>query len=209
MKKKNVFFYAGVLSVAMLVGCGASTSNETSTPVTQEVTEIPEAEDTTIENVEKDNSTEVINEENTTEENTSEEITSEENTSEEITSEEMEIQEEQEEITDANVDAQTAFSSLMTEIYEVKNDSASAETVAENLKNYAFTYGAPSSSSVFESLANDWFLAIEETEGSDVRSEFSECFNTVTSTAKEMDEALEYDAAYTNVVNGILGAIGE
>ena len=121
----------------------------------------------------------------------------------------MEIQEEQEEITDANVDAQTAFSSLMTEIYEVKNDSASAETVAENLKNYAFTYGAPSSSSAFESLANDWFLAIEETEGSDVRSEFSECFNTVTSTAKEMDETLEYDAAYTNVVNGILGAIGE
>ena len=204
MKKKNVFFYAGVLSVAMLVGCGASTSNETSTPVTQEVTEIPEAEDTTIENVEKNNSTEVINEENTSEENTSEE-----NTSEEITSEEMEIQEEQEEITDANVDAQTAFSSLMTEIYEVKNDSASAETVAENLKNYAFTYGAPSSSSAFESLANDWFLAIEETEGSDVRSEFSECFNTVTSTAKEMDETLEYDAAYTNVVNGILGAIGE
>lgn len=180
MKKKNVVLYAGVLSMAMLVGCGASTSNETSTPVTQEVTEIPEAEDTTSENVEKDNSTEVINEENTSEE-----------------------------ITDANVDAQTAFSSLMTEIYEVKNDSASAETVAENLKNYAFTYGAPSSSSVFESLANDWFLAIEETGGSDVRSEFSECFNTVTSTAKEMDETLEYDAAYTNVVNGILGAIGE
>ena len=72
MKKKNVFFYAGVLSVAMLVGCGASTSNETSTPVTQEVTEIPEAEDTTSENVEKNNSTEVINEENTSEENTSE-----------------------------------------------------------------------------------------------------------------------------------------
>ena len=189
MKKKNVVLYAGVLSMAMLVGCGASTSNETSTPVTQEVTEILEAEDTTSENVEKDNSTEVINEE--------------------ITSEEMEIQEEQEEITDANVDAQTAFSSLMTEIYEVRNDSQNAETVAENLKNYAFTYGAPSSSSVFESLANDWFLAIEETEGSDVRSEFSECFNTVTSTAKEMDETLEYDAAYTNVVNGILGAIGE
>lgn len=165
MKKKNVVLCAGILSMVMLVGCGTSTSNETGRPATQEVTETSEAEDSTIENEEKDNSTEA--------------------------------------------ESHTAFSSLMTEIYEVKTDSASAETVAENLKKYAFTYGAPSSSSVFETLANDWFLAIEETEGNDVRSEFSECFHTVTSTAQEMDETLEYDLAYTNVVEGILRAIGE
>ena len=37
----------------------------------------------------------------------------------------------------------------------------------------------------------------------------AEVSDEATSTAKEMDETLEYDAAYTNVVNGILGAIGE
>ena len=97
----------------------------------------------------------------------------------------------------------------MMEIYGVKTDSASAETVAENLKNYAFTYGQPSSSSAFETLADDWFLAMEETEGNEVRSEFSKCFQTVTSTAQKMDETLESDLAYTNVVEGILRAIGE
>lgn len=202
MKKKNVVLCAGVLSMAMLVGCGESTSNENSTPVTQEVTqevtETPEAEDAASENEEKDDSTEVTNEENA-----SEEIEIQEEQAE------QEGQAEQEETTDANVDAHTAFSSIMAEIYEVKNDSASAETVAENFKNYAFTYGEPSSSSTFETLANDWFLAMEETEGSDVRSEFSECFQTVTSTAQEMDETLETDLAYTNVVSGILRAIGE
>lgn len=193
MKKKNVVLYAGILSMAMLGGCGASTLTENSTPVTQEATqeatEAPVADEATLENEEKNNSTEVTNEENA--------------------SEETEIQEEQEETADTDADSHTAFSSLMTEIYEVKTDSASAETVAENLKNYAFTYGEPSSSSAFETLAYDWFLAMEETEGNDVRSEFSECFHTVTSTAQEMDETLEYDVAYTNVVNGILGAIGE
>ena len=125
MKKKNVVLYAGVLSMVMLGGCGTSTSNETSTPVTQEVTqdateapevtEAPEAEKATTGNEEKNNSTEVTNEENTS----------------------------------------------------------------------------------------------EETEGKDVRSDFSECFHTVTSTAQKKDETLEYDAAYANVVNGILAAIGE
>lgn len=189
MKKKNVVLYAGILSMVMLGGCGASTSTENSTPATQEATEAPVADEATLENEEKNNSTEVTNEENA--------------------SEETEIQEELEETADTDADSHTAFSSLMTEIYEVKTDSASAETVAENLKNYAFTYGEPSSSSAFETLANDWFLAIEETEGNDVRSEFSECFHTVTSTAQEMNETLEYDVAYTNVVNGILAAIGE
>lgn len=200
MKKKNVVLYAGVLSMVMLGGCGTSTSNETSTPVTQEVTqdateapevtEAPEAEKATTGNEEKNNSTEVTNEENT--------------------SEETEVQEE---TADTDVDSRTAFSSLMTEIYAVKTDSTSAETVAESLKNYAFSYCEPdassSYSSVFETMANDWFLAIEETEGKDVRSEFSECFHTVTSTAQKMDETLEYDVAYENVVNGILAAIGE
>ena len=97
----------------------------------------------------------------------------------------------------------------MTEIYGVSTDAASAEEVAEKFKNYAFTYGAPSSSTAFETMANDWFQTMEETEGKDIRSEFNGCFETVTSTAQEMDVTLEYDVAYLNVVNGILAAIGE
>ena len=50
---------------------------------------------------------------------------------------------------------------------------------------------------------------MQDTEGKDVRSEFSGSFQIVTSTAQKMDENLEYDAAYLNVVNGILAAIGE
>ena len=97
----------------------------------------------------------------------------------------------------------------MTEIYGVSTDAASAEAVAEKFKNYAFTYGAPSSSTAFETMANDWFQTMEETEGKDIRSEFNGCFETVTSAAQEMDVTLEYDVAYLNVVNGILAAIGE
>lgn len=116
---------------------------------------------------------------------------------------------ETQETAEGDVDSTAEFSLLMTEIYGVSNDAASAESVAENFKNFAFTYGAPSSSSTFETMANEWFQTMEEAEGKDIRSEFSGCFETVTSTAQEMDEALEFDVAYLNVVNGILAAIGQ
>ena len=68
MKKKNVVLYAGILSMVMLGGCGASTSTDNSTPATQEATEAPVADEATLENEEKNNSTEVTNEENASEE---------------------------------------------------------------------------------------------------------------------------------------------
>lgn len=106
-------------------------------------------------------------------------------------------------------DSKAELSSIMTEIYGVGNDAANAEAVAEKLKNYAFSYGAPSSSSAFKSIANDWFKTMEETEGKDIRSEFSVCFETVTSAVNNMDETIRYDVAYSNVINGIRSAIEE
>ena len=165
MKKKNVILCAGILSMAMLGGCGGTTPEENNTVVTntQEVKDTTETEKPT----------------------------------------------ETPESTESGVDSNAEFSSIMTEIYGVSTDAASAEEVAEKFKNYAFTYGAPSSSTAFETMANDWFQTMEETEGKDIRSEFNGCFETVTSTAQEMDVTLEYDVAYLNVVNGILAAIGE
>ena len=77
------------------------------------------------------------------------------------------------------------------------------------MKTYSFNYGAPSSSPIFESMANDWFDTMKNEEGKDIRSEFRGCFDTVTSTAQKMDETLEFDVAYLNVINGISAAIGE
>ena len=165
MRKKNLILCAGILSMAMLGGCGGTTPEENNTVVThtQEVKDTTETEKPT----------------------------------------------ETPESTETGVDSNAEFSSIMTEIYGVSTDAASAEAVAEKFKNYAFTYGAPSSSTAFETMANDWFQTMEETEGKDIRSEFNGCFETVTSTAQEMDVTLEYDVAYLNVVNGILAAIGE
>ena len=164
MKKKNIILCAGILSMAILGGCGGTTPEENSTAITQEKTTDTEA---------------------TTEATTTQETT------------------------ETGVDSNAEFSSLMTEIYGVSTDAASAETVAEKFKDFAFTNGAQSSSTTFETMANDWFQTMEETEGKDIRSEFNGCFETVTSTAQEMDVTLEYDVAYLNVVNGILAAIGE
>ena len=171
MKKKNVILCAGILSMAMLGGCGGTTPEENNTVVThtQEVKDTTETEKPT----ETEDATETP------------------------------------ESTESGVDSNAEFSSIMTEIYGVSTDAASAEAVAEKFKNYAFTYGAPSSSTAFETMANDWFQTMEETEGKDIRSEFNGCFETVTSAAQEMDVTLEYDVAYLNVVNGILAAIGE
>ena len=58
-------------------------------------------------------------------------------------------------------------------------------------------------------MANDWFDTMKNTEGNDIRSEFRESFDTVTSTAQNMDENLEFDVLYQNVINGISAAIGE
>lgn len=211
MKKRNMILCMGILSMAMCCGCGTTTQNEdatTATPeATQEVTETLEAtetpEATDAETTQETQEGTIADEETTN--------TTESTNEEESTSEETEIQEEQTETADTNADADTEidFSSLMTSIYEVNADSTNVETVAENLKNYAFAEGAPSSSSAFESMANDWFDTMKDTEGKDIRSEFNECFTTVTSTAQEMDESLEYDVAYLNVINGILAAIGE
>ena len=77
------------------------------------------------------------------------------------------------------------------------------------MKTYSFNYGAPSSSPIFEEMANDWFDTMKNAEGKHIRSEIRKCFDTVTSTAASMDENLEFDVAYLNVINGISAAIGE
>lgn len=204
MKKKNIVLCAGVLSMAMLCGCEVTIQNENPTNVTAEATQeavetsevtetetTPEAAETIIEDEEKTTTAESNNEEDYT--------------SEDYSSEEIETQEETEEDGDSYAD----LASLMTAIYEVDTNSTDVESIAEQLKDYSFTYGAPSTSSVFESMANDWFDTMEDVEGTDIRSEFSECFNTVTLTAQNMDEDLEFDLSYLNVINGISAAIGE
>ena len=197
MKKKNIILCAGVLSLTMMCGCGENTQNETSanvtTEVTQEVTETVDTPETT--------DTIIADDETKT--------TTESNTVDEYDSEQPEIQEENTETADTNVDSYAELSSLMTAIYAVGEDSTSVETAAENLKTYAFNYGAPSSSANYESMANDWFDSMQSTEGTDIRSEFRKCFDTVTLTAQEADENLEFDVAYQNVINGISAAIGE
>lgn len=197
MKKRIVILCAGVLSLAMVCGCGSAKSDEnaaTATPeTTQEVTETSE-----------DTETQETEESTGTDEETTD--TTETTTEEESTSEEAESQEEAETVEAA---AEEGFSSVMTEIYGLHADSENIEAAAENLKNYAFENGAPSSSSAFEVMANDWFDTMKDTEGKDIRAEFGEAFTTVTSAAQEMDENLEYDAAYLNVINGIQAAIGE
>ena len=201
MKKKNVILLAGILSVAVLGGCGEKTSQEDSTSVMQEETieekeEIEETEET-----EEKEEKEEKEETKTAKEST---VKSEEDTIKDNTS--KEVQQETEETT---AGVQTDLSAVMTEIYKVSAGSASADAVAENFKNYALTNGAPSSSGAFESMATEWFQTMQNSEGKDIRAEFSKAFNTVTATAQGKDETLEYDVAYTNVVSGILAAIGE
>lgn len=204
MKKKTIILCAVVLSLAMLCGCEITIKNENTANVTAEATqealETPEVTEalTTPEATQNI----IEDEEQTT---TAESNNIEENASEEYSSEEITTQEETEE----NVDSYVDLASLMTAIYEVDTNSTSAENVAQQLKDYSFTYGGPSTSSVFESMANDWFDTMKSTEGKDIRSEFSECFNTVTLTAQKMDEELEFDLSYLNVINGISAAIGE
>ena len=163
MRKKNLILCAGILSMAMLGGCGSTTPEENNTAVTQEVEETTETEEAT----------------------------------------------ETQETAETGVDSNAEFSSLMTEIYGVSTDAASAEAVAEKFKNYTFANGAPSSSTIFQSMAEKWFQMMEEKEGKDIRPEFSERFQKVTSTAENMDENLQYDVAYLNVVSGITAAIEE
>lgn len=203
MKKKNIILCAGVLSIAMLCGCEVTIKNENPTDVTAEATQeavetpevtetvtTPEATQTFIEDEEQITTAESNN------------IEDYNYTAEEYASEEITTQEDMEEETDSYAD----FASLMTAIYEVDTNSTDVESIAKQLKDYAFTYGAPSTSSVFESMANDWFDTMKATEGKDIRFEFSECFNTVTSTAQQMDEDLEFDVSYLNVINGIIYA---
>ena len=132
MKKKNIILCAGVLSLTMMCGCGENTQNETSanvtTEVTQEVTETVDTPETT--------DTIIADDETKT--------TTESNTVDEYDSEQPEIQEENTETADTNVDSYAELSSLMTAIYAVGEDSTSVETAAENLKTYAFNYGAVS-----------------------------------------------------------------
>ena len=111
-------------------------------------------------------------------------------------------------VTQEAADFTEEFSAIMTEIYELSGDS-DAEEIAEKFKNYAFTNGAPSSSMNFQYMAENWFQMMEEKEGKDIRPEFNQRFEVVTSTAKKMDETLEYDVLYSNVVNGIIAAIEE
>ena len=124
-----------------------------------------------------------------------------------VTAAQKETQETVTDNNDTTVDAASELSAIMAEIYNVNSDSANVDEIAEKFKNYTFSYGQPSSSATFEEWANDWFKKMEESEGKDVRSEFKECFQTVTSAAQSKDETLEYDVAYTNVVNGILAAM--
>ena len=61
----------------------------------------------------------------------------------------------------------------------------------------------------YSDVGSSYEQTMEATEGKDIRGEFSETFNNVTTTAQSKDETLEYDVAYLNVVNGILAAIGD
>lgn len=203
MKKKNVILLAGIISVAMLGGCGEKTSQEDSTNVMQEETIAEETEKTeTTEETETAEETEKAEETET-----AEETTEVEKMEEELAKEEEKAKEIAEEAQETAYNEE--FASVMAEIYGVNGDAAKTETVAETFKNFAFANGALSSSTVFETLANEWFQTMEATEGKDIRGEFSETFNNVTTTAQSKDETLEYDVAYLNVVNGILAAIGD
>ena len=204
MKKRNIILCAGVLSMAMLCGCESNNQTENTAKVTAEATQEVTDTETTLEVTEAvatPEATDAIIEDE------GKETTAESNTVVEQDSEKTEIQEENTET--ADVDSQVTFSSLMTAIYEVDTSNIGAETVAEELKTYAFTNGEPSSSPIFEEMANDWFDTMKNAEGKDIRSEFRKCFDTVTTTAQKMDETLEYDVAYLNVINGISAAIGE
>lgn len=209
MKKKHIMLCAVVLSMTLFSGCGITIQTDNTSTVTnettQEVAETPYIE-LTPEITEAATTSEVNNtiiedeEETTTAESYNETTTS---------TTEIEIKEDENvENTDTDVDSYTTLATLMTAIYEVGNSSTSAETVAEELKTYSFTYGGPSTSSEFEAMANDWFDYMKDIEGKDIRSEFSKSFTTVTSTAQQMDAELEFDLAYLNVINGITAAIG-
>ena len=206
MKKRNIILCAGVLSMAMLCGCESNNQTENTAKVTAEATQEVTDTETTPEVTEAVATPEATD---TIIEDEGKETTAESNTVVEQDSEKTEIQEENTETADTNVDSYAELSSLMTAIYAVGEDSTSVETAAENLKTYAFNYGAPSSSANYESMANDWFDSMQSTEGTDIRSEFRKCFDTVTLAAQEADENLEFDVAYQNVINGISAAIGE
>lgn len=205
MKKKNIMLCAGALSITMFCGCGITLQTHgtptVTTEATQEVTETPEVEVTEAVTTPETNNTIIEAEEDKTAAEASNETA---NFSTEIETEEKENAE----ATDTDIDSYTAFATLMTAIYKVDASSTDAETVAEELKTYSFTYGGPSTSSVSEDMANEWFDYMKEIEGKDIRSEFSKSFTTVTSTAQRMDADLEFDVAYLNVINGISAAIG-
>ena len=101
------------------------------------------------------------------------------------------------------------FSDIMNEIYAVRAGSAGSSLRAEEALNALITfvdaYSGTSMSSDYESFANKWF-DVQETDNTDIRTEFKECLDVVTEMAELNGKGT--DVAYLNVVNGIYDAIG-
>ena len=186
MKKRNVILCAGVLSMAMLCGCGDKSKEENSATATPEVTQEAATQETT--------------EVDATEEATQE--TAEVEATEAAT-------QEAEGTVDAGEENDAEFAAIMTAIYGVTADSADVEKVADEFAAYALRTGSGSSSSLFQAKASEWFNTMTETEGNDIRSAFGESFKLVATAAQEKDENLEFDVNYTNVYYGISAAIEE
>lgn len=203
MKKRTIILCTGALSLAMLSGCGAAKQTENTAGTTAAVETTAAAETTTTPETTTD--AETATDAETPASADAAETESAGNTTDTDSPENADSEAETE---DAYADSIT----LMQTIYEIHPGSSGAslraEEAAENLKNYVSSYGADTSLS-FETLANDWFETMTETEGADIRTDFKECFEEAVSAAKNSDETLEKDTAFLNVINGISAAIGK
>ena len=106
-------------------------------------------------------------------------------------------------------EAEEAFTKCMQAIYDVQAGAAGAslraETAVDELKNFAATYAADSTSSDITNYANKWFEEMEK-DNESVRSDFAECLDTTVDVAYENDSSLESDEYFQKVKSAIKDA---
>lgn len=108
-----------------------------------------------------------------------------------------------------SAEAEEAFTKCMQAIYDVQAGAAGAslraETAVDELKNFAATYAADSTSSDITNYANKWFEEMEK-DNESVRSDFAECLDTTVDVAYENDSSLESDENFQKVKSAIKDA---
>ena len=105
-----------------------------------------------------------------------------------------------------SADAEEAFTKCMQAIYHVQAGAAGAslraETAVDELKKFAATYAADSTSIDIIYYANKWFEEMEK-DNESVRSDFTECLDTTVDVAYENDSSLESDENFQKVINAL------